>query len=114
MNNSYESSPERVRNNFGTLQYQEKIELNKYEFFLLSKTNNLLSAKIINSDEIDKFYKEFQYDLRAQKLGSFNTIVGALLKEKNKENNSTEKAEIKERLNRLKKGGLLSRIRSKL
>ncbi len=89
-------------------------ELSQYEYFLLSRINDLLKVTDVNIVQIDKFYNKLHFDLRAQKLKSFKTMVSASLKAKNHDDYSSEKEEIKSLLNHLKKGGPISRIKSKL
>jgi hypothetical protein len=89
---------------------KEKDERNRYEFLVLTRTIGLLER---SESEIDDFFHELNSDLRAQKLGSFILMISTLSKAKKHEDLSSERREINNRLNRLKQGGRLSRIKSK-
>ncbi len=90
---------------------KERNESSNYEFYLLSKTKDLLDTKPINISEIIKFYNELHFDLKARKLKSSKIITSALLNAKNNKPHSIEDDKIKARLKELSEGGILSKIK---
>lgn len=93
---------------------REKNENDQEEFSALLTTKELLDANPINPGEIDKFYKNLRFDLRARKLSTYDIMAGALLKAKEQDNYSIEKGKITTRLNALNKKGLASRTISRI
>ena len=84
---------------------QEKTELKRYEYNLLSMTKDLLNRP--SDDETEKEIKEFvdkmYQDLRFSKLKSSKLITDALLKARRDKNNSEERTEIDNRIKEIRK-----------
>ena len=84
---------------------QEKTELKRYEYNLLSMTKDLLNRP--SDDETEKEIKEFvdkMYpDLRFSKLKSSKLITDALSKDRRGENNSEERTKIDDRIKEIRK-----------
>jgi len=83
---------------------QEKTELKRYEYNLLSMTKDLLNRP--SDDETEKEIKEFvdkmNPDLRFSKLKSSKLITDALLKARRGKNNLEERTEIDNRLKEIR------------
>ena len=84
---------------------QEKTELKRYEYNLLSMIKDLLNRP--SDDETEKEIKEFvdkmYLDLRFSKLKSSKLITDALLKARRDKNNSEERTEIDNRIKEIRK-----------
>lgn len=84
---------------------QEKTELKRYEYNLLSMTKDLLNRP--SDDETEKEIKEFVDkicpDLRFSNLKSSKLITDALLKARRDKNNSEERTEIDNRIKEIRK-----------
>jgi uncharacterized membrane protein YgaE (UPF0421/DUF939 family) len=84
---------------------QERNELKRYEYTLLSKTKDLLKRPL--DDETEKEIKDFvdkiYPDLRLSKLKSSKLITDALSKDRRGKNNSEERTEIDNRIKEIRK-----------
>ncbi len=86
------------------------------EFFALQTTIELLNNDPINKQGISRFYNELRFELRARRLGTFNTMKDTLEMALSRDNLSgddflSEKAKIENRLNDLKKRGRIARFK---
>ena len=86
-------------------RFQERNELKRYEYTLLSMTKGLLNRPL--DDKIEKEIKDFvdkiYPDLRFSKLKSSKLITDALLKAMRGKNNSEERMEIDNRIRKIRK-----------
>jgi len=86
-------------------QLQERNELKRYEYTLLSMTKDLLNRPL--DDETEKEIKDFvdkiHPDLRFSKLKSSKLITDALSKYRRGKNNSGERTEIDNRIKEIRK-----------
>ena len=84
---------------------QERNELERYEYTLLSMTKDLLNRPL--DDETEKEIKDFvdkiYPDLRFSKLKSSKLITDALSKARRDKNNSEERTEIDNRIKEIRK-----------
>ena len=84
---------------------QERNELERYEYTLLSMTKDLLNRPL--DDETEKEIKDFvdkiYPDLRFSKLKSSKLITDALSKDRRGENNSEERTKIDDRIKEIRK-----------
>jgi hypothetical protein len=86
---------------------QERNELKRYEYTLLSMTKDLLNRPLDDKTkkEIKDFIDKIYLDLRFPKLKSSKWITDALLKTMRSKNNSEERTKIDDRINEIKKTG---------
>ena len=84
---------------------QERNELKRYEYTLLSMTKDLLNRPLDDKTEkeIEDFVDKIYSDLRFSKLKSSNLITDALLKAMRGKNKSEERTEIDNRLKKIRK-----------
>lgn len=84
---------------------QEKTELKRYEYNLLSMTKDLLNRPIDvkTEKETKEFIDKIYPDLRFSKLKSSKLIIDALLKAREGKKNSEERTEIDNRLKKIRK-----------
>jgi len=84
---------------------QERSELKRYEYTLLSMTKDLLNRPLDDKTEkeIEEFVDKINLDLRFFKLKSSKLITDALLKAMGGKNNSEERTEIDNRLKKIRK-----------
>jgi hypothetical protein len=84
---------------------QEKTELKRYEYNLLSMTKDLLNRPSDDGTEkeIKEFVDKMYLDLRFSKLKSRKWITDALLKARRGKNNSEERTEIDNRIKKIRK-----------
>jgi hypothetical protein len=84
---------------------QEKTELKRYEYTLLSMTKDLLNRPLDDKTgkEIKDFVDKIYLDLRFSKLKSSKLIVGALLKAEKGESNLEERTGIDNRIKKIRK-----------
>lgn len=94
--------------------FKEKAELDRYEYAVLSKTENILENRSKNEKYINAFMLRLIQDLRFAKLESSKPILNSLTKALDGNNDIQEKTEITNRLTYLKEGSLISRNTSKL
>ncbi|HII95910.1 MAG TPA: hypothetical protein HA367_09320 [Candidatus Methanofastidiosum sp.] len=94
--------------------FKGRKELNQYEYFLLSKTQDILENSKAQKENIDKFVDEFYSDLRSAKLGSSKMVFDSLLKARKGIDYSDEKGKIDARLKSLRKKGPICRLKSLL
>jgi hypothetical protein len=84
---------------------QERNELERYEYTLLSMTKDLLNRPL--DDETEKEIKDFvdkiYPDLRFSKLKSSKLITDALSKDRRGENKSEERTKIDDRIKEIRK-----------
>lgn len=84
---------------------QEKTELKRYEYNLLSMTKDILNRPIDvkTEKETKEFIDKIYPDLRFSKLKSSKLIIDALLKAREGKKNSEERTEIDSRLKKIRK-----------
>ena len=84
---------------------QERSELKRYEYTLLSMTKDLLNRPLDDKTEkeIEEFVDKINLDLRFFKLKSSKLITDALLKAREGKKNSEERTEIDNRLKKIRK-----------
>jgi len=84
---------------------QERSELKRYEYTLLSMTKDLLNRPLDDKTEkeIEEFVDKIYLDLRFFKLKSSKLITDALLKARKGKKNSEERTEIDNRLKKIRK-----------
>jgi len=84
---------------------QERRELKRYEYTLLSMTKDLLNRPLDDKTkkEIKDFVDKIYPDLRFSKLKSSKLIVGALLKAEKGESNLEERTGIDNRIKKIRK-----------
>jgi len=84
---------------------QERSELKRYEYTLLSMTKDLLNRPLDDKTEkeIKEFVDKIYPDLRFSKLKSSKLITDALLKAMRGKNNSEESSEIDNQIKKIRK-----------
>ena len=84
---------------------QERSELKRYEYTLLSMTKDLLNRPLDDKTgkEIKDFVDKIYLDLRFSKLKSSKLIIGALLKAEKGESNLEERTGIDNRIKKIRK-----------
>jgi hypothetical protein len=94
---------------------KEKKELDRYEYFILSKTKDIIESDQINSKMVENFVFKLYTDLRFSKLESSQVVID-LLKKSNEddESNQAKMDKVDSRLRKLKEGGTISQIKAKI
>jgi hypothetical protein len=87
--------------------FKEKKEIDRYEYFVLSKAKDIVDSSKINEKNVENFIFKLYMDLRFSKLKSSELVISLFKKAKNNESYQDELTKINLRLKKLRKGGII-------